>query len=124
MKAILNKAVFCLRPRRKSIRSSKKQTLGALKLLAGANVVIVLCQRRLLSVFVATKKRWSTTNTDCFYNPSQNILRLAFILFKTSKFMALVDDISPLPPPLQAMLVVRGPTIQQSSNFITTNIAM
>ncbi len=25
-------------------------------------------------------------------NPSQNILRLAFILFKTSKFMALVND--------------------------------
>ena len=32
-------------------------------------------------------------------NPSQNILRLAFILFKTSKFMALVDDISPPSPP-------------------------
>ena len=31
-------------------------------------------------------------------NPSQNILRLAFILFKTCKFMALFNDIAPLPP--------------------------
>jgi hypothetical protein len=31
-------------------------------------------------------------------NPSQNILRLAFVLLKTSKFMALFNDIAPLPP--------------------------
>ena len=35
----------CLRLRRKSITSSKGQTLGALKTKAGANVVIVRCQQ-------------------------------------------------------------------------------
>ena len=32
----------------------------------GANVVIILCPRKLLSVFAATKKWWNTTNTERF----------------------------------------------------------